>query len=135
MLAEMLGWAQITFASKVESLESEAEKKKEPAILVNGTAVRVVREVDGGVETLEADLPLVVTTDLRLNQPRYASLPGIMKAKKKPIAELNPAGLGVDTAVKVKVTKLAPPAGRKAGAIVPDVPTLVAKLKTEAKVL
>lgn len=135
MLAELLGWAQITFASKVESLESEAEKKKEPAILVNGTAVRVVREVDGGVETLEADLPLVVTTDLRLNQPRYASLPGIMKAKKKPIAELNPAGLGVDTAVKVKVTKLAPPPGRKAGAIVPDVPTLVAKLKTEAKVL
>jgi len=135
MLAEMLGWGQITFASKTESLESEAEKKKEPAILINGTAARVVREVDGGVETLEADLPLIITTDLRLNQPRYASLPGIMKAKKKPIAEMNPAGLGVDTAIKVKVLKLSPPPGRKAGAMVADVPTLVAKLKNEAKVL
>jgi len=135
MLAELLGWAQITFASKTESLESEAEKAKTPAIVINGTAARVVREVDGGVETLEADMPLVITADLRLNQPRYASLPGIMKAKKKPIAEMSPQALGVDTAIKVKVLKLSPPPGRKAGVMVPDVATLVAKLKSEAKVI
>ncbi|MBI5542939.1 MAG: electron transfer flavoprotein subunit beta/FixA family protein [Deltaproteobacteria bacterium] len=135
MLAELLGWAQITFASKTESLESEAEKAKTVAIAVEGTVARVMREVDGGVETLEADLPLVITADLRLNQPRYASLPGIMKAKKKPIAEMSPQALGVDTALKVKVLKLSPPPSRKAGVMVPDVATLVAKLKGEAKVL
>jgi len=135
ILAELLGWAQVTFASKVESLESEAEKAKTPAIAITGAAARIVREVDGGLETLEADLPLVVTCDLRLNQPRYASLPGIMKAKKKPIAEMAPAALGVDTAVKVKVLKLSPPASRKAGQMVADVPTLIQKLKTEAKVI
>ena len=85
--------------------------------------------------TLEVQLPAVITADLRLNLPRYASLPGIMKAKKKPIAEMTPAALGVDTAVKVKVVKLSPPPTRKAGAMVPDVATLVQKLKTEAKVL
>ena len=135
ILAELLGWGQITFASKTESLESEAEKAKTPAININGTVAQVLREVDGGVETLEVGLPAIITADLRLNQPRYASLPGIMKAKKKPIAEMTPAALGVDTAVKVKVLKLSPPPGRKAGAMVPDVATLVQKLKTEAKVL
>jgi electron transfer flavoprotein beta subunit len=135
ILAEMLGWGQITFASKMESLESEAEKSKTAAINVNGTTATVMREVDGGVETLEVALPAIVTADLRLNQPRYASLPGIMKAKKKPIAEMTPASLAVDTAIKVKVVKLSPPPTRKAGAMVPDVATLVQKLKTEAKVL
>jgi electron transfer flavoprotein beta subunit len=135
ILAEQLGWGQITFASKVESLESDAEKNKVAAIAVEGTKITVVREVDGGVETLESDLPVVVTADLRLNKPRYASLPGIMKAKKKPIAEMTPQALGVDTSLKVKVLKLSPPAGRKAGVMVPDVPTLVQKLKNEAKVL
>jgi len=94
-----------------------------------------VREVDGGVETLDVELPAVITADLRLNVPRYPSLPGIMKAKKKPIAEMSPQTLGVDTSLKVKVVKFTPPAGRKAGILVPDVPTLVAKLKSEAKVL
>jgi len=94
----------------------------------------VVREVDGGLETLEADLPLLITCDLRLNQPRYASLPGIMKAKKKPIAEVTPASLGVEASVKVRVLKLSPPPTRKAGVMVPDVATLMQKLKTEAKV-
>jgi len=135
ILAELLGWGQITFASKTESLESEAEKAKTPAIHVEGSSAKVLREVDGGVETLEVALPAIITADLRLNQPRYASLPGIMKAKKKPIAEMNPAGLGVDTALKVKVLKLSPPPARKAGAMVPDVATLVEKLKNEAKVL
>ena len=135
ILAELLGWGQATFASKVESLESAEEKAKAPALKVNGQTVQVIREVDGGLETLECDLPAVVTTDLRLNLPRYASLPGIMKAKKKPIAELTPAALGVDTALKVKVVKMSPPPARKAGIKVPDVATLVEKLKTEAKAL
>jgi electron transfer flavoprotein beta subunit len=95
----------------------------------------VVREVDGGLMTLECALPAVVTTDLRLNLPRYASLPGIMKAKSKPIQELTPAGLGVDVTPKIQVVKMAAPPARKAGIKVPDVPTLVEKLKTEAKVI
>jgi electron transfer flavoprotein beta subunit len=135
MLAEFLGWGQITFASKTESLESEAEKAKTPAIAITGTTAKVMREVDGGMETLEAELPLVITADLRLNLPRYASLPGIMKAKKKPIAEMSPQALGVDTAIKVRVLKLNPPPGRKAGVLVADVPALMAKLKNEAKVI
>jgi len=136
-LAELLGWGMATFASKVESLESDAEKAKAPGLAVSadGKAVRVVREVDGGLDTLDVQLPAVVTTDLRLNQPRYASLPGIMKAKSKPIAELTPAGLGVDVTPKLTITKMAAPPARKAGIKVPDVATLVEKLKSEAKVV
>jgi electron transfer flavoprotein beta subunit len=136
-LAEWLGWPQATFASKVESLDSEAEKNKQPALAVgaDGKTVRVIREVDGGLATVECALPAVVTTDLRLNQPRYASLPGIMKAKSKPIEELTPAGLGVDVTPKIEVLKLKAPPERKAGIKVPDVAALVEKLKNEAKVL
>lgn len=136
-LAQWLGWSQATFASKVESLESEAEKAKAPAIKVSADAktLTVIREVDGGLETIEATLPTVVTTELRLNQPRYASLPGIMKAKSKPIEALTPAELGLDLAPKLTVTKLALPPVRKAGIKVPDVATLVDKLKSEAKVI
>jgi electron transfer flavoprotein beta subunit len=136
-LADWAGWPQATFASKVESLESEQEKAKQPALQVSadGKTVRVVREVDGGLETLECTLPAVVTTDLRLNQPRYASLPGIMKAKSKPIEELTPQGLGVDVSLKLQVVKMASPPARKAGIKVADVPALVEKLKNEAKVV
>ena len=136
-LAEFLGWSQATFASKVESFESDNEKNKVPAIVVgadNKTA-KVIREVDGGLSTLEVTLPAVVTTDLRLNQPRYASLPGIMKAKSKPIAELQHSALGVDVTPKVQVLKMASPPPRKAGIKVPDVATLVEKLRNEAKVV
>jgi electron transfer flavoprotein beta subunit len=135
LLAERLGWGQATFASKVESLESDAEKSKQPGLKVVGTGVQVVREVDGGLETLEVAMPAIVTTDLRLNVPRYASLPGIMKAKKKPLEELTPAALGVDVAPKVKIVKLSPPAARKGGIKVADVPALIEKLKSEAKVI
>jgi electron transfer flavoprotein beta subunit len=135
LLAERLGWGQATFASKVDSLESEAEKAKKPGLVVNGTSVQVFREVDGGLETLEVALPAVVTTDLRLNIPRYASLPGIMKAKKKPLEELTPAGLGVDVAPRVQILRMSPPPSRKAGVKVPDVATLVDKLHNEAKVI
>ena len=135
LLAERLGWGQATFASKEESLESDAEKNKVPGIEDHRhEAAQVVREVDGGLEVLELALPAIVTTDLRLNKPRYASLPGIMKAKKKPIEELTPAGLGVDVTPKVAVVKLSPPPARKAGIKVPDVATLFDKLKNEAKV-
>jgi electron transfer flavoprotein beta subunit len=134
-LAEFLGWGQATFASKVESLESDAEKNKQPGLVVDGKTVKVVREVDNGLATIECQLPAVVTTDLRLNLPRYASLPGIMKAKSKPITELTPAGLGVDVTPKVVVQKMVPPPARKAGIKVPDVATLVDKLKNEAKVV
>ncbi|MBL9039671.1 MAG: electron transfer flavoprotein subunit beta/FixA family protein [Archangium sp.] len=136
-LAEWLGWAQATFASKEESLESEAEKSKTPAVKLSadGKRITVVREVDGGLETVDSALPAVVTTELRLNQPRYASLPGIMKAKSKPIEELTPAGLGVDMAPKLTVVKMAHPPARKAGIKVPDVAALIDKLKNEAKVL
>lgn len=136
-LAELLGWGQATFASKVESLESEAEKNKQPALQVgaDGKSVRVVREVDSGLATLECQLPAVVTTDLRLNMPRYASLPGIMKAKSKPIEELSPQKLGVDVSLKVELVRMIPPPPRKAGIKVPDVATLVDKLRNEAKVI
>jgi len=136
-LAEFLGYAQATFASKVESLESEQEKSKSPALAVaaDGKTVRVVREVDNGLTTLECTLPAVVTTDLRLNLPRYASLPGIMKAKSKPIEELTPAGLAVDVTPQVQVLKVSAPPPRKAGIKVPDVATLVEKLRSEAKVV
>ncbi len=136
-LAEWLGWAQATFASKEESLESDAEKSKTPALKLaaDGKSITVVREVDGGLQTVEAPLPAVATTELRLNQPRFASLPGIMKAKSKPIEEHTPASLGVDATPKLTVTKLEHPPARKAGIKVPDVATLVDKLKNEAKAL
>ena len=136
-LAEMLGWGQATFASKAESFESDAEKNKVPALALgaDGKSVRVVREVDGGLATVECQLPAVVTTDLRLNMPRYASLMGIQKAKTKPMEELAPAALGVDVAPKLTIVKVSSPPGRKAGIKVPDVATLVDKLKNEAKVI
>ncbi|WP_334130363.1 electron transfer flavoprotein subunit beta/FixA family protein [Sneathiella sp.] len=120
MLAALLGWAQGTFASKV-SLE-------------NGTA-RVTREIDGGLQTIELKMPAVVTTDLRLNEPRYASLPNIMKAKKKPIDEKTPADLGVDIAPRLKTLKVEEPAKREAGVKVESVAELVDKLKNEAGVI
>ena len=120
MLAGLLGWPQGTFASKLE---------------LNGDKIRVVREVDGGLETLLFSRPAVVTTDLRLNEPRYASLPNIMKAKKKTIDETTPEALGVDIAPRLKVLGLAEPKGRVAGIKVDSVAILVEKLKNEAGVL
>jgi electron transfer flavoprotein beta subunit len=120
MLAALLGWPQGTFASKVT---------------VSGEAITVTREVDGGLETVELNLPAIVTTDLRLNEPRYASLPNIMKARKKPIETLKPADLGVDPAPRLTVVKVAEPPKRVAGVKVGSVAELVAKLKTEAKVI
>lgn len=135
MLAERLGWPHASFASKKESLDSDAEKNKATALKVDGGKLTVMREVDGGLETLAMPLPAVVTTELRLNVPRYASLPGIMKAKKKPVKEVQLSELIDSAESRVKIVKLAPPAERKAGEIVPDVATLVDKLKNEAKVL
>src|SRR5437588_1953738 len=120
MLAALLGWPQATFASKVE--------------LAAGSA-RVTREVDGGLETVSLSLPAVVTTDLRLNEPRYVTLPNIMKAKKKQLDTFKPADLGVDIKPHLKTLKVVEPAKRGAGVKVPDVATLVAKLKNEAKVI
>ena len=120
MLAALLGWPQGAFASKLE--------------LADG-GLKVTREVDGGCETLALKLPAIVTADLRLNTPRYATLPNIMKAKKKPIEEIKPETLGVDFAPRLKTLKVAPPPVRKGGIMVPDIATLVDKLKTEAKVL
>ncbi len=136
-LAERLGLAQATFASKTESLESEEEQKRQPGLVLSadGKHLRVRREVDGGVETLEVALPAVVTTDLRLNKPRFASLPGIMKAKKKEVREIAADSLGVDLAPKVVVKKLEEPPRRKGGVKVRDVEELWAKLHGEAKVL
>ncbi len=136
-LSARLGLPQATFASKEESLESEAEQKKVPGLVLDaeGKGVTVVREVDGGVETLALRLPAVVTVDLRLNKPRFASLPGIMKAKKKPLQELAAASLGVDLAPKVVVRRVSEPPKRKGGAMVADVAELHQKLHAEAKVL
>ncbi|WP_440640825.1 electron transfer flavoprotein subunit beta/FixA family protein [Bradyrhizobium sp. PUT101] len=120
MLAALLGWSQATFASKLE---------------VDGSDFKVTREVDGGLQTVKLKGPAIVTTDLRLNEPRYASLPNIMKAKKKPIAEKTVADYGVDVAARLEVLKTAEPAGRKAGVKVKDVAELVSKLKNEAGVL
>ncbi len=120
MLAALLGWAQATFASKI--------------VIGDGTA-EVTREVDGGLQTVEIKLPAIVTTDLRLNEPRYASLPNIMKAKKKPIAEKSPADYGVDTTPRLKVLKTVEPQGRKSGVKVGSVAELVGKLRDEAGVL
>lgn len=120
MLAALLGWPQATFASKV--------------VIADGKAT-VTREIDGGLETLAIKLPAVVTTDLRLNEPRYATLPNIMKAKKKPMDVLKPAELGVDIAPRLTTLKVVEPAKRQAGVKVADVAELVAKLKNEAKVI
>jgi electron transfer flavoprotein beta subunit len=136
-LAERLDLPQATFASKTESLESEAEQKKEPGLVLGGggKTLAVVREVDGGVETLEVTLPAVVTTDLRLNKPRFASLPGIMKAKKKEVREVAAASLGVDLSPRVVVKRLQEPPARKGGVKVQDVEELWKKLHEEAKVV
>jgi electron transfer flavoprotein beta subunit len=120
MLAALLGWPQATFASKV---------------VLDGGKVAVTREVDGGLETLSLTLPAIITTDLRLNEPRYVTLPNIMKAKKKPLDVKKPEDLGVNVVSKLTTIKVAEPAKRSAGIIVPDVATLVAKLKNEAKVI
>lgn len=120
MLAALLDWPQATFASKV--------------LIEDGRAI-VTREVDGGLETIALTLPAIVTTDLRLNEPRYVTLPNIMKAKKKPLDVLKPAELGVDAAPRLKTLKVAEPPKRTAGVIVKDVAELVNRLKTEAKVI
>jgi len=120
MLAALLGWPQATFASKV--------------VLEDGK-VTVTREVDGGLETVALTLPAIITTDLRLNEPRYVTLPNIMKAKKKPLETIKPEDLGVDVAPRLKTLKVVEPAKRSAGVKVPDVATLVQKLRTEAKVI
>jgi len=126
MLAALLDWPQATFASKVEIFSGEAGA---------GGKARVTREIDGGLETVEVALPAVVTTDLRLNTPRYATLPNIMKAKKKPLETLKPADLGVDVAPRLKTLKVVEPPKRKGGTMVKDVAELVAKLRNEAKVI
>ena len=120
MLAALTGWSQGTFASKVA---------------IEGDTAKVTREIDGGLQTIEIKMPAIVTTDLRLNQPRYASLPNIMKAKKKPLDEKAPSDYGVDTAPRLKVIRTEEPEGRKAGVKVADVAELVSKLKNEAGVL
>jgi len=135
MLAALLGWPQATFASKVESLESEAEKGGQPGIVVSSGKATVVREVDGGLETLELPLPAVITVDLRLNTPRYASLPGIMKARKKELKEIPIDSLGIDVQPKLKVVKLNPPPQRQAGRKVGSVQELVQVLHNESKVI
>jgi electron transfer flavoprotein beta subunit len=104
-------------------------------VVLEDGKVTVTREVDGGLETLALSLPAIVTTDLRLNEPRYVTLPNIMKAKKKPLETVKPEDLGVDVTPRLKTLKVAEPAKRSAGVIVPDVATLVSKLRTEAKVI
>jgi electron transfer flavoprotein beta subunit len=120
MLSALLGWSQGTYASKIE---------------IGDGRIAVTREVDGGLQTVDLKLPAIVTTDLRLNEPRYASLPNIMKAKKKPIEMKKAADFGIDTAPRLKVLKTVEPAGRKAGVIVGSVAELVAKLRDEAGVI
>jgi|TARA_R110002096_G_scaffold257381_1_gene450937 electron transfer flavoprotein beta subunit len=120
MLAALLGWAQGTFASEVK---------------LDGASVNVTREIDGGLETVKLSLPAVITTDLRLNEPRYASLPNIMKAKRKPLDEKTPDDYGVDISPRIKTLKVEEPAGRSAGVIVESVSELVSKLRDEAGVI
>ena len=120
MLSALLGWSQGTFASKIE---------------VKDKTVQVTREVDEGLETIEINLPAVITCDLRLNEPRYASLPNIMKAKKKPIEQINSSDLGVDTKPRIQQIKVEEPPKRKSGIKVANVAELVQKLKNEAKVI
>jgi len=120
MLAALLAWPQATFASRIDLADGKA---------------KVTREVDGGLETVSIKLPAVITTDLRLNEPRYVTLPNIMKAKKKTLTTLKPEALGVDVAPRLATLKVVEPPKRKAGAKVPDPKTLVEKLRNEAKVL
>jgi len=120
MLAALMGWPQATFASKVKVADGKAE---------------VTREVDGGLETIATKLPVVITTDLRLNEPRYVTLPNIMKAKKKPLENLKPDALGVDVAPRLATLKVTEPPKRKAGVKVADAAALVDKLRNEAKVI
>jgi electron transfer flavoprotein beta subunit len=120
MLAALLDWPQGTFASK---------------LAIDGTAMTVIREIDGGLETVSMALPAIVTVDLRMNTPRYATLPNIMKAKKKPLDVVKPADLGVDVAPRLKTLKVVEPPKRKGGVMVKDVAELVSKLKNEAKVI
>ncbi len=120
MLAALLGWSQATFASKVKIADGRAE---------------VTREVDGGLETISVKLPAVITSDLRLNEPRYVTLPNIMKAKKKPLETLKPDALGVDVSPRLVTLKVEEPPKRKAGVKVPDAKALVEKLRNEAKVI
>ena len=124
MLAALMGWPQATFASKVVLADAGGQMR-----------ATVTREIDGGLETLEMSLPAVVSTDLRLNEPRYATLPNIMKAKKKPLDNVKPADLGVDVAPRLTTLKVAEPPKRSAGVRVADVAQLVDKLKNEAKVI
>ena len=121
ILAALLGWPQATFASKVE--------------IVSETSAKVTREIDGGLETIEIKLPAIITTDLRLNEPRYAALPNIMKAKAKPLAIMKADELGVDLTPRLKIVSVEEPAKRQGGAKVADVDTLISKLKTEARVI
>ena len=120
MLAALLDWPQATFASKV---------------VIDGAKAQVTREIDGGLETVEIGMPAVITVDLRLNTPRYATLPNIMKAKKKPLENVKPGDLGVDIAPRLKTLQVSDPPKRKGGVMVKDVAELVGKLKNEAKVL
>ena len=122
MLSALLGWSQATFASEID-------------IDIDGDSAVVTREVDGGLQTIKVKMPAIVTVDLRLNEPRYASLPNIMKAKRKPLEEKTPADYGVDTTPRLSVLKTEEPATRSAGVMVADVAELVAKLKDEAGVL
>ncbi len=124
MTAALLGWPQATFASKLVIADEGGQK-----------CATVTREVDGGLETIKINLPAIVTTDLRLNEPRYVTLPNIMKAKKKPMENLKPADLGVDVAPRLKTLKVTEPPKRSAGIKVPDIKTLVDKLRNEAKVI
>jgi electron transfer flavoprotein beta subunit len=123
MLAALLGWSQGTFASKLVIASADAPN------------IEVTREIDGGLETLELKMPAIITTDLRLNEPRYASLPNIMKAKKKPIEAIAPDALGVDPAPRLITVKVEEPSKRKSGVKVKDVAELIEKLKNEAKVI
>ena len=120
MLAALLGWGQATFVSDIQ---------------VEGEQIKATREVDGGLETISVKLPAVITTDLRLNEPRYASLPNIMKAKKKPIDQISPAELGVDPSIRLEILKVAEPPQRESGVKVEDVADLVDKLRNTAKVI
>ncbi|QIE55407.1 electron transfer flavoprotein subunit beta/FixA family protein [Pikeienuella piscinae] len=120
MLAALLGWSQATFASKLE---------------IEGDSANVTREVDGGLQTIKVKMPTIVTVDLRLNEPRYASLPNIMKAKKKPMDQKTPEDYGVDVSPRLTVVKTVEPEARKAGVMVADVAELVSKLKNEAGVI
>ena len=120
MLSALLGWAQATFASGIE---------------LTGDKAMIIREVDGGLEHISVKMPAVVTVDLRLNEPRYASLPNIMKAKKKPIDKMSVSDLGIDTTPRLKIVKVEEPVARQAGIKVGSVSELVEKLKNEAKVI